>query len=168
MKVKYSASLALVLWLGVVAWVSAMIVAKPSVIRSFPDEDDSAAIAQLQITLNQNRSMLAAIDALDAVQADSLRGLAVAPGNDKPGSAARAGEGAEEATPDHQLTLIVSEGRRRRAIIDGQLAGTGSRLADGSHVRAIGKDHVVIEDVLGQPMTLRLPPPFASAGQGLR
>jgi hypothetical protein len=56
----------------------------------------------------------------------------------------------------------------RRAIIDGQLAGTGSRLADGSHVRLIGKDHVVIEDVLGQPMTLRMPPPFATAGQGLR
>src|SRR5690606_9841374 len=88
-KVKYSASLALVLWLGVVAWVSAMIVAAARLVRSFPDEDDSAAIAQLQITLNHNRSMLAAIDALDAVQADSLRGLAVAPGSDKPGSAGR-------------------------------------------------------------------------------
>src|SRR5690606_28490879 len=121
----------------------------------------SAAIAQLQITLNHNRSMLAAIDALDAVQADSLRGLAVAPGSDKPGSAGRNEEGAEAGQPEHQLTLIVSEGRRRRAIIDG-------RLADGSHVRAIGKDHVVIEDVLGQPTTLRMPPPFATAGQGLR
>src|SRR5690606_31101422 len=118
--------------------------------------------------LNHNRSMLAAIDALDAVQADSLRGLAVAPGSDKPGSAGRNEEGAEAGQPEHQLTLIVSEGRRRRAIIDGQLAGTGSRLADGSHVRAIGKDHVVIEDVLGQPTTLRMPPPFATAGQGLR
>ena len=93
----------------------------------------------------------------------------MAPGSDKAGANGRAtADGGVEAAPMHELTLIVTEGRRRRAIIDGQLTRNGSKLADGSHVRSIGRDYVVIEDMLGQPMTLRLPAPFSTTAQGLR
>lgn len=166
MKLKYSASLALALWLGVVAWVSAMIVAKPSVQRAYADGDDSAAIAQLQLDINRNRQMLAALDALrtDAATAD---GLAVAPA---PAALPGAGTIAtgEPGLPaqGHRVSMILSTERGRRAVVDGQLARPGTRLADGSRVRAITADRVLLEDPAGQRLTLRMPAPFSDGAAG--
>lgn len=164
MKLKYSASIALALWLCVVAWVSAMIVAKPSVARAYSDSDDSVAIAQLQLGINHNRQMLAAVDALQAIGSGDPRGLAVAPGADTPAAGDPAAADGMPFAQSHRLTLILSGDNGRRAVIDGQLARTGMELADGSRVRAITRDSVLIEDPLGQRLTLRMPAPFIATG----
>lgn len=163
MKLKYSASLALTLWLGVVAWVSAMIVAKPSVTRAYADGDDSATIAQLQLDISHNRQLLASLDAL-AAHGSSAAGPAVAPGSATMASVDPATGGTGPAAAPHTLSLILSSDRGRRALVDGQWASIGNRLADGSQVRAIGAAHVLLEDPTGQRIELRMPTPFGDAG----
>ena len=164
MKLKYSASLALALWLCLVAWGSAMIVAKPSVSRAYADEEGSTAIAQLQLNIDQNRK---ALDALDALALAPAAAIASSPAV-TPSSAAPAGPEADEGVPaepvivSHQLTLILSTDQGRRAIVDGQLVQAGARLADGSRVRVIDRDHVSLDTSAGERLTLRLPAPFAS------
>lgn len=170
MKLKYSASLALALWLCVVAWVSALIVAKPSVERAYANGDGSAAIAQLQLNIRHNRQMLSALDELRAIEDDGRRGLAVTPAPLDQAGQEVAGELPGVSLSGHRLSMILSTENGRRAVIDGQLARPGTRLADGSRVRGIGVDHVRLEDRAGQPLVLRMPAPFtatATAGAGM-
>lgn len=166
MKLKYSASLALALWLGVVAWVSAMIVAKPSVTRAYADGDDSATIAQLQLDINRNRQLLASLDALASSNGYGGDGPVVAPGSAATASIDPATGEPGATVVSHTLSLILSSDRGRRALVDGQWASPGSRLADGSRVRAIGASHVLLEDPAGQRLELRMPAPFADADAG--
>ncbi|MGH8084313.1 MAG: hypothetical protein ACREPV_03450 [Lysobacter sp.] len=163
MKLKYSASLALALWLCVVAWVSAMIVAKPSVAGNFSSGDESGEIAQLQRSINHNTAMLAALDALDSAPDHVVHGPLVAP--DPAPLAGSDGEvvAAEGVSFGNRLTLIISTEHSRRAILDGQLVRPGTRLGDGSRVRSIGQDWLRIESASGQVSTLQLPRPFADA-----
>lgn len=170
MKLKYSASLALALWLCVVAWVSAMIVAKPSVANNFANGDESGQIAQLQRSLNHNNAMLAALDALDSAPSDTRLGPVVAPDPAPlPGSNGEvvAGNGVPVG---NRLSLIISTERSRRAILDGQVVRPGTRLDNGARVSSIGQDWLRIEDAAGQISTLQLPQPFAdvSATPGAR
>ncbi len=168
MKLKYSASLALALWLCLVAWGSAMIVAKPSVLHAYADEEGSTAIAQLQLNIDQNRKALAALDALALAPVATASSPAVTPSSAAPaGLAPEDGLPAEPAVVSHQLTLILSTDQGRRAIVDGLLVQVGARLADGSRVLAIGHDHVSLDAGSGERLTLRMPTPFsgqASAG----
>lgn len=168
MKLKYSASLALALWLCLVAWGSAMIVAKPSVRHAYVDEEGSTAIAQLQLNIDQNRKALAALDALAQAPIAIASTPAVTPSSAAPAGLATDGSpSAEPAVVSHQLTLILSTDQGRRAIVDGLLLQVGARLADGSRVLAIGRDHVSLDAGSGERLTLRMPAPFsepASAG----
>lgn len=162
MKLKYSASLALALWLCVVAWGSAMIVAKPSVRHAYSDEEGSTAIAQLQLNIDQNRKALAALDALALAPVAIASSPAVTPSSAAPaGLASDEGTPAEPVVVSHQLTLILSTDQGRRAIVDGVLVRAGERLADGSRVLTIGRDHVSLDASSGERLTLRLPAPFA-------
>lgn len=163
MKLKYSASLALALWLCVVAWVSAMIVAKPTVQRNYVDDDGSAAIAQLQNNINNNRRVLAKLEELRAVDGLRGQGLAVASAPAEASGASPDSGRSGAPVSGHRLSMIVSTGKGRRALVDGQLAAPGTRLADGSLLRAIGDDYVRIEDRNGQTRTVRMPAPFTTA-----
>lgn len=163
MKLKYSASLALALWLCVVAWVSAMIVAKPTVVGNFANGDESGEIAQLQRSINHNNAMLTALDALGGAPSDARRGPVVAPD-----PAPLPGSDGEIVTADgvpvsKRLSLIISTEHSRRAVLDGRLVRPGTRLDDGSRVRSIGLDWLRIEDDAGQVSTLQLPLPFVDA-----
>lgn len=162
MKRKYLASFALALWLCVVAWVSAMIVAKPSVGQAYSDEDGSAAIAQLQLNINKNQQTLAALDALGGIDDLHSAGLAVSPAPPASTEVNPATGEATAAVVPHQLTLILSADNGRRAVVDGQLVRPGTRLADGSRIRGIGRDHVLLEDNTGERLTLRIPAPFSN------
>lgn len=166
MKRKYSGSLALALWLCVVAWVGAMIVAKPGVERTYVDGDESAAIAQLQLDIDHNHRLLAAVDALRAVDLPAGRGLAVAPTPAAPAGSSDAWTGTGPNASGHRVSLILSTDNGRRAVVDGQLARQGTRLADGSLVRAIRSDRVLLEDADGQRLVLRIPRPFAGSATG--
>lgn len=166
MKLKYSAAVALLLWLGVVAWVSAMIVAKPSVRRAFGNDSDSAQIAQLQVELGKNRNLLAMLDKLLAGTTD----VDAAPVIATPTAGATTnldpdGNSADVAPVVHVLSLILTSDKGRRAQVDGQWASLGQRLEDGSRLRQIGAAHVVLEDPAGQRITLRMPAPFADTGK---
>lgn len=164
MKLKYSASIALALWLGVVAWVSALIVAKPTVGQSYPEGSDSAATAQLQLSINHNQQLLGLLDRLGGSDPYGAADLAVAVAADAPADTAST-DGATAAVPTvHRLSLILSSDRGRRAVIDGQWASPGGRLEDGSRVRAIGPHHVLLDSPAGERIELRMPMPFASAG----
>ncbi|TWI06228.1 hypothetical protein IP90_00493 [Luteimonas cucumeris] len=163
MKRKYSASLALALWLCVVAWVSAMIVAKPSVGRHSPDEDEAAAIAQLQLNINHDRQLLAALDALEATGNAIPVDLAVAaPAPESTSLAMTTSADGEPVVAARRLSLILSTDRGHRAVIDEQLVRVGTRLADGSRVHRIGRDRVEIEDAAGERLLLQLPAPFSA------
>lgn len=163
MKLKYSASLALALWLCVVAWVSAMIVAKPSVANNFADGNESGEIVQLQRSINHNTAMLTALDLLDSAPDHAVAGPLVAP-DPSPVAGSNGEIAAGTAVPiGNRLSLIISTERSRRAILDGRVVRDGTKLDNGSRVRSIGADWLRIEDAAGDIVTLQLPRPFAAA-----
>lgn len=162
MKLKHSAIVALALWLCVVAWVSAMVVAKPTAFSGYSADEDSAVAAQLQQNINHNRDMQAALVAL-ANTGGSLRSTpVVAPDSETvPGLD---GLAAGEAGPGgHVVTMVISTDRARRAVVDGQLVRRGSRLRNGSLVSAIGADWVRVEDIAGRSATVHVQGPFSAA-----
>lgn len=160
MKLKHSALLALTLWLGVVAWVSAMIVAKPSVASRYASGGDSAAMAQLQLQLEHNRQLLAALDALAGSRSGALAGPVVSP---EPAPVAGADNATGEGIASSRVSVIIASGRVRRAVVDGELVRAGMVLADGSRVHAIGRDWVRLVGPTGELSTLQLPRPYAGA-----
>ncbi|MNO08253.1 hypothetical protein D3C81_2308120 [compost metagenome] len=56
----------------------------------------------------------------------------------------------------------MSTDGKRRALIDGQWVGPGARLADGSRVRAIGRDRVLLDAASGETVTVLMPAPFST------
>jgi hypothetical protein len=152
--------IALALWLCVVAWVGAMIASKPTAHRGYAEDEDSAAMAQLQQGLRHNQDMKSAVAALSRQRGSLVAAPVVAPspapmvGND--GMTPLDGG----AVAGRALSLIISTEGSRRAVIDGQLVRAGSRLDDGSTVRGISASTVRIEDLAGQMQTLVLPSPY--------
>ncbi len=169
MKLKYSASLALVAWLCVAAWVIAMIVAKPSVAGRYAQADDSVAIAQLQSAINHNQTMLRALEALSKATDPGFTGpviaVAAAPGSGS-SSGATTSDPVDAGSGGGRVSMIIATDRGRGAVIDGLMVRVGALLGDGSRVRGIGPDWVRLEGARGEQWTLRLPPPFSSAPTG--
>ena len=158
MKVKYTAAIALVAWLGVVGWVTSMVVAKPVVMPYQNDSDSSTTMAQLQLDIARNAKASGALHALQQQDfgnnsAEPL--LAVAPPL-LPGAGAEGEPGvggiAQPGQPgyEHIVSMVVSVPGSRRAVVDGSYVAAGGVLRGGAHVRAIGPDWVDLEDVTGQ------------------
>jgi hypothetical protein len=152
-KVKYVAPAALLAWAAVVGWVVSMVVAKP-VERLYGDETDgSATAAELQLAVARNSRALDALKVLTAVDGDASVEplLAIAPPLSPEQLAVEAAnaKGSGQAF-EHKVTMVVSVPGSRRAIVDGNYVAVGSKLADGTHVRGIGADWVLLEDVTGQ------------------
>ena len=165
MKIKYSAMAALALWLCVVAWVSAMIVAKPTVFSGYSAEDDSAFVAQLQQNINHNLQLHAALVDLAETRGWNRSGPVVTPDSTVlPGPAGSLIEA--DVVVSHAVSMIISTDHSRRALVDGQLVRRGSRLRDGSKVSEIGKDWVRLMDATGRVLTLHVPGPFANVASG--
>lgn len=160
MKLKHSALLALALWLGVAVWVGAMILAKPRVQSRFDDEDASAQMAQLQANVQRNRQMLGVLEQLENPPANT--GAALLAVEPLPAAGQDLGEGTFTGPAPRQLTLLLSTDGKRRALIDGQWVGPGARLADGSRVRAIGRDRVLLDAASGETVTVLMPAPFST------
>lgn len=159
MKLKYSALAALALWLAVAVWVGAMILAKPRVQSRFDDEDASAQVAQLQASVERNRQLLGVLDRLEGQPLSSGAALLAVEPQPAPGQAL-SGDGLAVTAP-RQLSLLLTTDGRRRALIDGQWVAPGGRLVDGSRVRAIGRDRVLLDTPAGESVTLLMPSPFA-------
>jgi hypothetical protein len=159
-KLKHSALLALALWLGVAIWVGAMILAKPRVQSRFDDEDASAQMAQLQANVQRNRQMLGVLEQLENPPANT--GAALLAVEPLPAAGQDVGEGSFTGPAPRQLTLLLSTDGKRRALIDGQWVAPGALLADGSRVRAIGRDRVLLDAASGETVTVMMPPPFSA------
>ncbi len=158
MKVKYNATIALVAWLGVVGWVTSMVVAKPVVMPYQNDSDSSTTTAQLQLDIARNAKAAGALHALQAQEyglatAEPLLAVAppVLPGAQAGGEAGIGGV-AQPGQPgyEHVVSMVVSVPGSRRAVVDGSYVAAGGVLRGGAHVRAIGPDWVDVEDVTGQ------------------
>lgn len=161
MKLKHSATFALALWMGVVAWVGAMVVAKPTAFSGQQADQDGAVAAQLQQQVAHGARLQQALSELARPRRLSTGAtiIAAAPQNAGVDGTDTAGM----AIGTRTVTLIMAVDRARRALIDGEWVQRGSRLPDGSRVLAIGTDRVRIEDADGQPQVLKMRPPYADA-----
>lgn len=171
MKQKHFAALALTAWLGVVAWVGSMILAKPQAFPSaFSDADDSVA-AQIQLEIQQADQLGAALMALDAskpatASASIIALTPAAPTAAAPGEGGAPGiDGAAPGAPAARVVsfIISGAGLASRAMIDGVMVGAGARLGDGAVVRSISARSVVIRDSEGVMHTLAVRAPGDTA-----
>jgi hypothetical protein len=175
MKMKYTAAFALVAWLLVTGWLASMVIAKPAVLRLGNQAEETAAMAELRNAINRNHQASAALvtlsdNQLPIVDTGNVVALPVAavPATNAQGMATsgygNAGAGAD-AMP-HAVSLVLVGNGRRVAVIDGQYVQIGSRLADGTRVRAIGPDWVRLTDPAGNPQTYRVLNPLQPTQAG--
>lgn len=163
MKLKHSALFALAVWAGIVVWIGFMVVAKPKVFTGYAGDDESGAAALLQQQIAHATRLK---DALGALSAPRLLAMDRAIVANPPARGAQDALAADGGTGPLQVSMIIATDRTRRALVGGELVRRGSRLADGSIVRAIGSDWVRIEDATGLPMILKMPRPFAADAAG--
>ncbi len=172
MKMKYTAALALVVWLAVAGWLASMVIAKPAVLRLGNQADETAAMAELRNGINRNRQVAESIALLRQATPFSGAGGAVvalpsaapalpattAPAAGRGYSAmGRGGSQAPAMEPGvPMVTMVLEADGRRTAIVDGQHVRAGSRLASGARVRAIGPDWVRIDDLSGTVQTYQV------------
>jgi len=179
MKMKYTAAFALVAWLLVAGWLASMVIAKPAVLRLGNQAEETAAMAGLRNAINHNRQAAAALATLrdsqfPLVDTGNVVALPVAsaPATSAGGRGATAGygNGGAEAGADvtHAISLVLVSNGRRVAVIDGQYVQIGSRLADGTRVRAIGQDWVRLTDPAGNQQTYRVLNPLQPTQAGGR
>ena len=175
MKAKFIAAAALALWLAVTAWLATMVVVKPAVLHLGGDADDTMEMAGLRTAIERNRSMQARIDALRPTGLPgSHQPLVAVPAarldpEQAPGGVSPVGYGygAADLTPAAaalDVTLVMSTDGRRSAIVDGQHVRVGSRLDDGSRVRAIDGGGVRLQRADGEQIDRRVRSPFTAGG----
>lgn len=166
MKSKYTAASALLAWLLVTAWLATLVIAKPAVLRQQMQQEDSARMAELRTGIGNNQRSLALMAGLVDVAGSSAGTLPLAmPAAPAAESLpAQASDAGDSSTAPPQLSLVLLANGQRSAVIDGQVVRVGSRLHDGSRVRAIGPDWVRVQWAGGASHTHRLQSPLA-AGQ---
>lgn len=170
MRLKYAAAVSLLVWLGVVAWMATMVIAKPAVMRTRAGTTEPPVMNELRNGIGRNQRAGQALAALQAgvpVSGESAIALS-ARGRLDPdtGDALRVDpDDAVALAAEPVVSLIVSSGTRRRALIDGRYVGPGARLDGGARVRAIGFDWVAIEDARSGRRILRVRSPFVAPGE---
>ncbi|NZA25425.1 hypothetical protein H0E84_03440 [Luteimonas sp. SJ-92] len=170
MKLKYAAAISLLAWLGVVAWMATMVIAKPAVMRTRAGTTEPPVMNELRNGVARNQRAEQALAGLQAgVPAAGEGAIALSPRgrlDPETGDALRI-DAADAAalTADHVVSLIVSSGARRRALIDGRYVGPGARLDGGARVRAIGFDWVAIDDERNGRRILRVRSPYLAPGE---
>ncbi|KAF1687281.1 hypothetical protein B1992_04690 [Pseudoxanthomonas broegbernensis] len=170
---KYTAALALVVWLAVAGWLASMVIAKPAVLRLGNQAGETAAMAELRNGINRNHQVTESIASLReatpytgptralvalppppaAAPADAGQGTAASRGY---GNAGRTGGQAVADPMVPMVSLVLDTDGQRSAIVNGQYVRAGSRLANGARVRAIGPDWVRIDDPSGSAQTFQV------------
>lgn len=167
MKSKYTAASALLAWLLVTGWLATLVIAKPAVLRQQAQQEDSARMAELRAGIDNNQRSLALMANLVDVAATGAGSMPLAmpspPSVDSLPAQAGASDDGSAAQP--QLSLVLLANGQRSAVIDGQVVRVGSRLHDGSRVRAIGNDWVRVQWAGGASQTHRLQSPLAAGLQ---
>ncbi len=178
MKMKYTATFALVAWLLVTGWLASMVVAKPAVLRLGNQAEETAEMAELRTAIGRNAQIAGVIASLRGdnplLPITSAAGteLIALPSATAPASTDTAGTAAASASGDagtgpvtHVVSLVLVANGRRTAVIDGQYVRAGTRLADGTRVNAIGADWVRLSDPSGAAQTYRVTNPMLQATQ---
>lgn len=57
MKIKFTAAIALALWLAVTGWLATMVIVKPAVLRLGNDADETTVMVELRGAIERNRQM---------------------------------------------------------------------------------------------------------------
>lgn len=173
MKMKYTAALALAVWLAVAGWLASMVIAKPAVLRLGNQADETAAMAELRNGINRNRQVTESVSSLRQAipytgPAQTLIALpatapatpavdaANSPGQRGYGTSGRGGASAPADLTTPMVTLVLNTDGHRSAIVNGEHVRAGSRLASGARVRAIGPDWVRIDDPSGTAQTYQV------------
>lgn len=178
MKAKFIAAAALASWLAVTGWLATMVVAKPAVLHLGTDAEETMEMAGLRSAIERNRGVQARIGALQPTGLPGTRTplVAVAPPRlapaALPGMPTSAGYGdvhggldaAATAAPALDVTLVMSTDGRRSAIVDGQHVRVGSRLDDGTRVRAIDAGGVRLQRPDGERVDRRVRAPYTAGG----
>lgn len=166
MKIKFTAAIALALWLAVTGWLATMVIVKPAVLRLGNDADETTVMVELRGAIERNRQMQQHIAQLrqttfadDGQPLLALPSAAGAEGGDI--RSLPAGTTAEPVA--HTVSLVLEANGRRSAIIDGRHVHAGARLDDGSRVAAIGTDWVRIEGADGERKVHPVPSPYQPA-----
>lgn len=166
MKSKYTAATALLVWLLVTGWLATLVIAKPAVLRQSPTPEETARMAELRAAIGNNQRSQQLVASLASTGSNGGFGPAVAlpapPGEvsaaasdaSLTGSSAYAADDLAMAVP--RLSAVIQTDGLRSAIIDGQVVRIGSRLSNGSRVRAIGHDWVRAQYAAGSSYVLRV------------
>ncbi len=163
MKMKYTAIVALIAWLAVTGWLATMVIAKPAVLRLGNQAEETSAMAELRTAIARNNKAQALVaplrhSAMVGIGTELVALPATSPSGTTSGQPSY-GQGGS-APGEHNVTMILTTDGRRSAVIDGQRVRTGSRLPDGSRVRAIGPDWVRIVDGSGALVVKAVRSPF--------
>ena len=174
MKSKYTAATALLVWLLVTGWLATLVIAKPAVLRQSPTQEDTARMAELRAAIANNQSsqqLLASLASTGTqgsigpvVALPALASVANATAGDAGLASASVQAGDDQVVPAPRLSAVIQTDGQRSAIIDGQVVRIGSRLSDGSRVRAIGHDWVRAQYAAGSSYVLRVRS-IATAGE---
>ena len=172
MKSKYTAATALLVWLLVTGWLATLVIAKPAVLRQSPAQEETARMVELRAAISNNQRSQQLLASLASSDGNGSSGPLVAqsaPPSVTAGDANLAGSSAS-GTDDQpmavpRLSAVILTDGLRSAIIDGQVVRIGSRLPNGSRVRAIGHDWVRVQWAGGASQTHRLQSPLAAGQQ---
>lgn len=175
MKMKFLAMIALAVWLAVTSWLATMVIAKPAILHLGHDAEETASMAELRAAIERNRQAQERTASLRRASfVDGGRPLlalpSAAPAADTGAWQAARAQGTGytgEPAPLEVSMVLVADGRRL-AIIDGQRVRAGSRLADGSRVRAIGAGRVRIERPDGELVERQVQSPYMPQSTGAR
>ena len=169
MKIKFTAAIALALWLAVTGWLATMVIVKPAVLHLGNDADETAVMVELRGAIERNRQMQQHIAQLrQTTFADNGQPLLALPSAAGATGAEGVGirslpAGATAEPVAHTVSLVLEANGRRSAIIDGRHVHAGARLDDGSRVAAIGTDWVRIEGADGERKVHPVPSPYQPA-----
>ena len=164
MNMKYTAAIALLVWLAVVGWLATMVIVKPAVLSLRTDSEETAAMLELRNAIARNKLSIKEIPTLRSYSDvdTSVPLIALLPGNMQTattGSQASYGVAVNEPII-HAVSMVLVANGRRTAVVNDEPVRVGSRLADGSRVRHIGTDSVEIQSPDGVPTVLKVPSPY--------
>ena len=174
MKMKYTAAIALAVWLAVTGWLATMVIAKPAILHLGHDAEETAAMAELRAAIDRNHRAQQRAATLRRVPfVDGGRPLLALPA-----APAAAGAGTWQAAQAQaagyvgvpaplDVSLVLDTDGRRTAIVDGQRVRVGSRLSDGSRVRAIGTGRVRIQRPDGEVVDRAVQSPYLTKASGV-
>ncbi len=154
---KHLALAVAVVWLAVMVWIAAWLLAPPAPVLPPPAAAATgSAVAQLAAAVDRGRHTLDSVVGQSRFPlASQTPVIAVPPLAGMPAASSTLAAAGPATEASRTLSMIYTADGFQRAVIDGQYVAPGQRLADGARVDSITADHVVLRDRQGRQV-LRL------------